>query len=78
MKGLFQAKIKIKFLCKCVGCGKEILSSETNKYEYGSAFIISKDTFFDDIKKSLDNRFVDPPVGWSVEGRGNFKCKECS
>ena len=74
MSGLAVARIKYKANCVCMSCGASALSPLTRTVETGT---IDADGLIDEVQKIVSGLWIEPPLGWAVYGRRNFKCGKC-
>lgn len=73
MRGIASGTIKFKAVCKCMVCGAEEFSSQDNSFDTGRVEI---DDLIGRIEVQFGNGLVQPPLGWAIYGRGNYKCEK--
>jgi hypothetical protein len=74
MMGVVTAKLKFKAVCRCRKCGTTDLSSETNRVEVEQVALSDLHAAID---RALKQPLIQPPIGWSINGRGNYMCPSC-
>jgi hypothetical protein len=72
--GLTRARISFAPTCTCNECGRIEASSSMKILETGTIPLSCLDG---EIQKFLSETFFDPPIGWEVNGRGNYRCIRC-
>jgi hypothetical protein len=80
MSGIINIKASAKMECCCSKCGKKELSSTTNMLSTGNIRVEDATTRLD---QEIQKMFIDPPIGWSVngrfaDGRLDHRCESCT
>jgi len=71
---LISAEIKVCPVVTCKKCGAQAYSSTTICTNTGK---MTLDDFNGEIEKCLKNKFIQPPIGWAVNGRLDYRCPNC-
>lgn len=74
MRGRIQGDLKYKADVTCNQC-KKTESSSTTFLRIGTVEINELE---EAIKDALRTKFIEPPIYWSIAGRGNYTCWECN
>jgi hypothetical protein len=73
-KGLASAVVQFKGECICQKCKVTALSSTTQRVTIDK---VPLEELQIEIGRKVRNTFVQPPIGWSVNGANNFLCDKC-
>lgn len=74
LPGTSQAEVRWKPLVSCSNCSKTGVSDQIR---ISTPIVDSIGDLAEMISYQIRQRFIQPPVGWAVNGRGNFQCPDC-
>ncbi len=73
LEGNVKLAIKVKPICTCKLCGTRAAS----KTYFAETKTIDLSDMHEELDKQLAGLFVDPPEGWQVNGRTDYRCGRC-
>jgi hypothetical protein len=73
MTHLVTGELRIQTTIECRVCGRTAFGDPPNRIELRAEFYKDIPNL---IARHQRNHLVEPPVGWSVSGNGNYDCPE--
>lgn len=75
--GKFKALVKYQATVTCSRCSTTEQSSSVIDIDTGLLREATFEEFSNCIERSLHEKLIEPPWGWSINGRTDYRCTTC-